>query len=66
MIFSKEALREMNFKTELIRKAEVLRKSDNVRYSKLIEKYKAEHGRLLLLPIEKLKELVGEIESLVL
>ena len=53
-IFSKEALREMNYKAKLIRKAEGLRKSDNLKYSSLIEKYKVEHGRLYMLPIEKL------------
>ena len=61
MIFDQEALREMNFKAKLIRKTEALRKSDNVKYSVLIEKHKAEYGKLYLLPIDRLKELVGEI-----
>ena len=60
-IFSKEALREMNFKAKLIRKAEALRKSDNVKYSSLIEKHKVEHGKLYLLPVDRLKGLVEEI-----
>lgn len=62
-IFDQEALREMNFKAGLLRKAEALRKSDNLTYSKLVEKHKAEHGKLYLLPVDRLKELVGEIEG---
>ena len=60
-LFTKEALREMNFKAKLIRQTEALRKSDNLKYSSLIEKHKIEHGRLYMLPIEKL---VGEIEGM--
>lgn len=63
MIFSKEAIREMNFKAKLLLKLEALRKSDNLTYSALVDKYKVEHGRLYLLPIEKLCELVGELEK---
>ena len=60
-IFSQEFIREMNYRAKLLRKAETLRKSDNLKYSKLIEKYQVEHGRLYILPIERLKELVEEI-----
>jgi len=60
-IFSQEFIREMNYRAKLLRKAEALRKSDNLKYSKLIEKYQVEHRRLYMLPIERLKELVSEI-----
>ena len=64
MIFDQEFLREMNFKAKLIKKTEALRKSDNLKYSSLIEKHKLEHGKLYLLPVDRLKELVGEIEGI--
>ena len=53
----------MNLKTELLRKLEALRKLDNLKYSKLVDKHQVEHGRLYLLPIEKLKALVEEMEK---
>ena len=62
-IFSQEFIREMNYRANLLKKAEALRKSDNRRYSKLIEKHRVEHGRLYILPIERLKELVSEITN---
>jgi len=52
---------EMNYRAGLLRKLETLRKSDNLKYSKLVEKYKVDHGRLYMLPIERLKELVEEL-----
>lgn len=60
MIFSSSFLREMNYKTALIIKTENLRKTNNLRYSQLIDKYKAEHKKLNMLPVEKLKDLVSE------
>ena len=60
-VFSQEFIREMNYRAKLLRKAEALRKSDNLKYSKLIEKHQVEHRRLYILPIEKLKALVEEV-----
>jgi len=60
-LFDQEFIREMNYRANLLKKTEALRKSDNLKYSSLVEKYKAEHGRLYKMPIERLKELVGEI-----
>ena len=60
-VFSQEFIREMNYRASLIERVEALRKSDNREYSKLIEKHRVEHGRLYILPIERLKELVSEI-----
>ena len=54
----------MNLKTELLWKLEALRKSDNLRYSKLVDKHNVEHGRLFMLPVKKLKELVEEIKGI--
>ena len=62
-IFDQEFLREMNFRAKLLKKAEALRKLDNLKYSKLVDKHNVEHGRLYLLPIEKLKALVEEMEK---
>ena len=61
MIFSSAFLREMNFKAALLKKVEALRKTDNVKYSGLVDKYKAQHKKLNFLPVEELKELVGEL-----
>ena len=60
-VFDQEFFREMNFKADLLRKTETLRKSDNLKYSKLVEKHKAKYRKLYLLPIKILKDLVGEI-----
>lgn len=62
-LFDQEFLREMNFKAKLLRKTETLRKADNLKYSKLVEKYEGDHGRLYLLPIQRLKDLVGGINA---
>ena len=48
-------------RVSLIRKAEALRKSDNLKYSKLIEKHRVEYRRLYILAIEKLKALVEDV-----
>lgn len=61
MIFSSAFLRELNFKATLLKKVEALRKTDNVKYSGLVDKYEAKYQRLNSLPVEKLKELVGEL-----
>lgn len=61
MIFDQEFIREMNYRAKLLRTTEPLRVTDNIAYSKLVEHYKAEHGRLYMLPIGRLKELVGDI-----
>ena len=63
MTFDQEFIREMNYRPKLLKTIEALRKSDNVRYSKLVEHYRGEHGRLYTLPIARLKELVGEING---
>jgi len=60
-IFSQEFIREMNYRAKLLRKAETLRKSDNLKYSKLIEKHRVEYRRLYILAIEKLKALVEDV-----
>lgn len=60
-LFSEEFLREMNIKADLISKIESLRKSDNLQYSKLIDKYKVEHRRLHVLTINKLKMIANDI-----
>lgn len=60
-MFSDEFLRELNFKADLIRKAEALRKSNNVRYSKLVDKYGAEHKKLKQLSVKDLKAFIEEI-----
>ena len=57
-VFSNEFLREMNAKANLIRKCEAVRKVDNLKYSKVVEKYKAKYRQLYLLPIKELKILV--------
>lgn len=62
-IFTKEYIREMNYKASLIRKAEALRKSDNLKYSKLVDTYGGEYRRLYVLSIERLKELVSELSK---
>lgn len=62
-LFNEEFLRELNFKARLIHKAETLRKSDNIKYSKLVDKYGAQHRKLNYLPIQQLKQLIQEIES---
>ena len=63
-IFTGEVLREMNFKAGLIRKAEVVRKADSLKYSKVIGQHKASFARLYLLPVEQLKPLVDELTKL--
>lgn len=60
-IFSDEYRREMNVKADLIRKAEAIRKTNNLKYSKVIEKYKAQYQRLHRLPIRRLKIVVEEL-----
>jgi hypothetical protein len=60
-IFTGEALRELNFKAGLIRKAEVVRKADSLKYSKMIGKHKASFAQLYRLPVEQLKPLVEEL-----
>ena len=62
-IFKGEALRELNFKAGLIRKAEVVRKANNLKYSKVVEKYEAEYRKLYWLPVEQLKVLVEELDA---
>jgi hypothetical protein len=59
--FSSEFLREMNFKANLIRKAEGVRKVNNLKYNALVKKYNAEYRKLYLLPIKELKVLVEEL-----
>jgi len=59
-MFTQEFLRNINFKAKLIRKAENLRKTDNVKYSLIVDKYKAGHKKLNMLPVEKLRDLVSE------
>lgn len=61
-IFSEEFLREMNYKADLLRKLEVFRKSDNLKYSKLVDEHNLQHKRLYSLSVEKLKELVQELK----
>jgi len=56
-----EFMRGVDYRVNLLEKTEALRKSDNLRYSKLIEKYQVEHSKLYLMPVERLKELVKEI-----
>ena len=53
----------MNHKADLLWKLEALRKSDNLKYSKLVDKHNVEHGRLFMLSVDKLKALVGEIDK---
>lgn len=60
-LIPEEFLRELNYKARLLRQAEVLRKSNNVQYSKLCDKYNAEHSKLNRLSINQLKEFVEEI-----
>ena len=60
-LFSEEFLREMNLKADLIRKTEALRQSDNLQYSKLIDKHKVEYRRLHVLPIGRLRMVASDI-----
>jgi hypothetical protein len=61
VIFSNEFLREMNAKAHLIAEAEAVRKKDNLKYSKLVEKHKAKYRQLSLLPIKQLQVLVEDL-----
>jgi hypothetical protein len=60
-VFSNEFLREMNAKAHLIAEAEAVRKKDNLRYSKLLEKHKAKYRQLYLQDIKQLQILVEDL-----